>query len=171
VNTLRNRKAYQDGGEVDIILRPLLEEEEGKVNRVYEDSLGIPTGGIGHRLTEEERQRLNVGDELSDEQIQSWYEVDTRQALEAARKQANESGITNLNMIARLASVNYQLGTNWTSKFPLAYQAMVDRDYEEAKRQFRYNTEGTGPSKWYEQTPVRVNNLIRDIDLYLKENN
>ena len=44
---------------------------------------------------------------------------------------------------------------------------MVDRDYEEAKRQFRYNTEGTGPSKWYEQTPVRVNNLIRDIDLYL----
>ena len=53
-----------------------LELREGNEERVYLDSLGKPTCGVGHLLTERERQVYQVGDEVSEEQRTAWLEAD-----------------------------------------------------------------------------------------------
>ncbi len=59
-----------------------------------------------------------------------------------------------------LGSVNYQLGTNWTQKFPLAYKALQERNYKEAARQVQLNSAGDGDSKWMRQSPARVKDFV-----------
>ena len=46
-----------------------LELREGNEECVYLDTLGKPTCGVGHLLTERERQVYQVGDKVSEEQI------------------------------------------------------------------------------------------------------
>jgi len=48
-----------------------------------------------------------------------------------------------------LASVNFQLGTQWTATFPNTWKMIVDGDYEDAANAL----DGT---IWAEQTPTRV---------------
>jgi lysozyme len=57
-------------------LRPFLEKWEGRKRKVYLDSKGVPTVGIGHTGPE-----VKVGDTWTDGQIEAAYEED---ALEAA---------------------------------------------------------------------------------------
>ena len=42
-----------------------LEHREGNVDYVYLDTLGKPTCGVGHLLTQEECRQYNVGDTVS----------------------------------------------------------------------------------------------------------
>lgn len=85
-------------------LRALLTVREGRRNDVYLDSRGIPTVGIGHKVLPEDN--LKVGDVISDARVEAFYVKDSKVALDAARSQAMEAGITDPRFIAYLASVN-----------------------------------------------------------------
>ena len=63
-----------------------LELREGNEECVYLDTLGKPTCGVGHLLTERERQVYKVGDKVSKEQRDAWLDQDAAQAWEAAPK-------------------------------------------------------------------------------------
>ena len=141
-----------------------LELREGNEERVYLDSLGKPTCGVGHLLTERERQVYQVGDEVSEEQRTAWLEADAAKAWEAAAQQIEDLGIEQAEFIIVLGSVNFQLGTRWMDKFPSAYKALKNKDYDEAIRQVSTGSGKNGQSKWKEQTPVRVEDFVTAID-------
>ena len=141
-----------------------LELREGNEECVYLDSLGKPTCGVGHLLTERERQVYQVGDEVSEEQRTVWLEHDATKAWEAAAQQMEDLNIENVEFIIALGSVNFQLGTKWMNKFPSAYKALKDKDYDEAIYQVSTGSGKDGQSKWKEQTPVRVEDFVTAID-------
>ena len=48
-------------------------------------------------------------------------------------------------------------------KFPSAYKALLNKDYDEAVRQVSTGSGKDGQSKWKEQTPVRVKDFVNAI--------
>jgi GH24 family phage-related lysozyme (muramidase) len=138
---------------------------EGYKNEVYLDTLDKPTCGIGHLLTASEREDFPVGTEVDDYKIKEWYMEDITKALEAARDQAKLLSTSDDSFIIALTSVNYQLGTSWNRKFPTAWKCLCHKEYDKAideivyadKKEVRY-------SRWYKQTPVRVEDFVKAIN-------
>ncbi len=131
----------------DAAFENLMALREGRETTVYLDSLGKPTVGIGHLVLPEDN--LKVGDTITDEQVDALFKKDGAAAMAAARSQAATAGITDSAFIPYLASVNFQLGTQWTATFPHTWNLIVNGDYEGAANAL----DGT---IWAKQTPIRV---------------
>ncbi len=133
--------------QVATAFRKLVELREGCRTTVYADSRGLPTVGIGHLVVPADDLRL--GDVISEDRVNALFADDSRDALAAAWAQAGQAGITSDAFIPYLASVNFQLGTGWTQKFPNTWKMIVDGQYDAAATAL----DGT---LWQQQTPVRV---------------
>jgi len=146
-----------------------MKKREGYRTDVYLDTLGKPTCGIGHLLTAEEKEQYPVGTVVDELIIKHWYLDDITKALVAAENQAKEMNVDGDDIIVALTSVNFQLGTNWTKKFPTAWMYLINGDYDEAIDEILFsNKEKKIHSRWYKQTPVRVYDFIDAIE-QLKE--
>ena len=141
-----------------------LEHREGNVDHVYLDSLGKPTCGVGHLLTEQECRKYDVGERVSQRTRDNWLDQDAQKAWNAAAQQVQDLNIEKPEFIVALGSVNFQLGTHWINKFPSAYKALRNKDYDEAIKQVSTGAGKDGQSRWMEQTPVRVKDFIEAID-------
>ena len=98
---------------------------------------------------------------IDDYKIKEWYMQDITTALEAAKKQAKILSTDNENVIIALTSVNYQLGTSWTKKFPTAWKCLCHKDYDRGIDEIMYADKDAGRySRWYKQTPVRVKDFV-----------
>ena len=161
-----------------------LNKEEGSMDVIYLDTLNKPTGGIGHLLTEDELNSYKIdgykekkfngitykvavdkkGDviKLTQQTRDDWFRNDVATAMNAASEQAKELGIDSEDFEIALTDVNFQLGTGWKNKFPSAYKALQDGNYEEAIRQINTNSKGE-PSAWKRQTKNRVENFGKAI--------
>tara|TARA_R110000803_G_scaffold93658_3_gene161175 strand:+ start:1848 stop:2309 length:462 start_codon:yes stop_codon:yes gene_type:complete len=140
-----------------------LELREGNVEYVYLDSLGKLTCGVGHLLTKDECSLYYI-DQVIDEEIRNqWLKEDAQKAWDAAAQQIQDLDIEDTGFISALGSVNFQLGTRWMNKFPSAYKALSNKDYDEAIRQVSTGSGKDGQSKWKEQTPVRVEDFVQAI--------
>jgi len=135
-------------------------KREGLRKKVYKDSLGKLTVGIGHLVLPEDNLRL--GDEISKERIEELFQKDTLPAYRAACKQAKEIGCETPEFICALISVNFQLGTGWPQVFKTSYPALVNKEYEKAITGFER-------SVWARQTPVRVEDFVNAIKNIRKE--
>jgi lysozyme len=133
-----------------------IESVEGNKATVYEDTLGFATAGIGHKLTDSEKAKYPKGTEVPKDVRDKWFKEDSAKATKAATKQLNEAGIKSAEAQKIFESVNFQLGTNWTSKFPTTWKLIKEGKYTEAAKEVQMNGSGTGPSKWKTQTPNRV---------------
>lgn len=127
---------------------------EGKRLKVYKDTRGFLTVGIGHLVTKEDD--LKVGDAISDKLMWEFFRKDSAKAEKAALAQAKESGVTTDQWIAALISVNFQLGIGWRTKFKSTWAAIVAKDYDRAITNLE-------KSAWMKQTPVRVKDFIKAI--------
>ena len=115
-------------------------------------------------LTEDECSLYYI-DQVVDKEIRDqWLQEDAAKAWEAAAQQIEDLGIEDAEFIIVLGSVNFQLGTRWMDKFPSAYKALKNKDYDEAIRQVSTGSGKDGQSKWKEQTPVRVEDFVTAID-------
>tara|TARA_R100001463_G_scaffold20194_1_gene49280 strand:- start:160 stop:618 length:459 start_codon:yes stop_codon:yes gene_type:complete len=141
-----------------------LELREGNVEYVYLDSLDKPTCGVGHLLTEHECSVYELGQKVSKSIRDKWLDQDAQKAWSAALKQLKDLDIDELEFAVALGSVNFQLGTRWMDKFPSAYKALKNKDYDEAIRQVSTGSGKDGQSKWKEQTPVRVKDFVTALD-------
>lgn len=128
-------------------LRQILEAEEGRRTRVYADTRGRLTVGIGHLVLPDDR--LNAGDVISEARVDALFARDAARALAAASSQAAEAGVTDAEFVARLAAVNFQLGSGWTAVFPKTWGLIVAGAYGAA-------ADGLASSLWARQTPRRV---------------
>ena len=127
----------------------LVKTREGLVLKWYKDSLGKLTGGYGHlQLPGEEK--LVVTQALADE----WYEDDIAAAKAAAKVQVNQLPFKTQDLEEVLVTVNFQLGTAWTKKFPRTWSYLVAAKYEQAAWE-------SEDSLWAKQTPVRVRDFQR----------
>jgi len=137
-----------------------LKKREGEKNYTYEDSRGYLTGGVGHKLTEDEIKKYPLDKAIPESQINKWLAQDSRKAIEAAKKQAKELKISDPKFIEALTSVNFQLGTAWNTKHKKTWALMKEGAYDKA-------ADEAADSLWYKQTPVRV----KDLQKALKELN
>ena len=143
---------------------------EGSDEKSYYDTAksadhprGHLTGGVGHKLTKEEREMYPEGSLIEESVRNKWLEKDSTWAYKAAIKQASELKNQSQEMVEALASVNFQLGPAWhKGKFPSAWKALKKGNYDEAIRQVKYNKKE--PSKWSTQTPERTNDFISAIE-------
>lgn len=130
-------------------------KREGNRLKVYKDSLGKLTVGIGHLVTKNDN--LNYRQEITEEQCEIFFLNDSAIAEKEALRQAKETGSNSDEWIAALISVNFQLGTNWTVKFPNTWDHLKAKRYDDAIVNLR-------KSKWSKQTPVRVDDFIAAIE-------
>lgn len=128
---------------------------EGVRNVVYKDSLGKPTGGVGHLILPSDN--LSVGDTISTDTVERWLKEDSETAFQAALKQAKEIGIETDDFIIALTSVNFQLGSGWVRKFKTSYPNLVKGNWKKAIVGFK-------GSLWNKQTPVRVKDFVEAIE-------
>lgn len=63
----------------------LIKKHEGVRQTVYADPIGLPTGGVGHLLSAEERVKFPIGTALTDEQVDAWLREDVGEAEAAVR--------------------------------------------------------------------------------------
>ena len=126
-----------------------LRDREGVKQEAYLDSLGKPTGGVGHLLVGDEVAKYPVGSEIPQEVVDDWLVSDSEKALEAAKKQALEVGVEDQDFLVALASVNFQLGNNWKGEHEQTWRLMKEGKFKEA-------AEEAANSEWSDQTPKRV---------------
>ena len=63
-------------------LREEIEYDEGSVNKIYLDHLGLPTFGIGHLVTEwDEEYGLEVGTDVSEDRCIECFDTDIQIVL------------------------------------------------------------------------------------------
>ena len=125
----------------------LMALREGVEYKVYYDSLGKPTGGIGHLLLPSDG--LVVGQAIPAGTVQRWFTHDGATAMDAAVTHCRQAGITQNSFLAYQASVCYQLGIGWTTNFPKTW-AMI------CKGQYAQASAALVTTQWNKQTPVRV---------------
>ena len=70
-----------------------LEYREGNVDHVYLDSLGKPTCGVGHLLTEQECRQYDVGERVSQRTRDNRLDQDAQRSWDAAAQQLQELNI------------------------------------------------------------------------------
>ena len=145
-------RSYPDFTVDDTKAKEHLALREGNKSATYLDSRGKPTGGIGHLLTAAEKKLYPKGTEIPQSVRDNWFKEDTAKAYSAAEKQAKEFGNTKLTNA--LVAVNFQLGSNWKSKFYETYPLIKAGKYDQA-------IENLKKSDWMKQTPKRVNDFIK----------
>lgn len=133
------------------IAKSYLITEEGRRDMAYLDSRGILTIGIGHALTANDGD-WKVGDRITQESIDELFAYDISTAFNTAVTQAKEIKKYNAYMIARLTSVNFQLGTGWRSKFPNTWSLIKTGTPETIQKAIN----AISKSAWAEQTPNRA---------------
>lgn len=136
-------------------------KREGMKRKVYKDTRGFLTVGIGHLVTPEDN--LSYGEEISVERVFEFFDKDSEWAIDAAIEQAEEIGRTTTDFIVALTSVNFQLGPKWHKPtkeggkgFINTYAHLVNGRYDKA-------IQGIYSSAWFRQTPVRVEDFAAAI--------
>lgn len=147
-----------------------LKDREGVKYESYLDSLKKPTAGVGHLLNAEEQKLYPIGTEIPEAQVNKWLKEDLAKAEAAAKTQADQMRAKGLavdpNFEESLISVNFQLGTGWTKKFPSAWNNLQSGDYKGAISEIQFADPNKKPgvkSNWAKQTPVRVDDFTQAI--------
>ena len=156
------------------LLVELLYQEEGlgkrrgKVGpqnaRVYKDSEGKLTAGVGHLLTEEEKKIYKEGDEVPARVIEQWFKDDIKTYHTFAMNtmtQYTPDLLNDLEAQAMFSSFFYQLGYDGGMGFTQMWKAIDQSDFETAANNvlYNYNPDGSIKNKtsWHRQTPERAN--------------
>ena len=124
------RETADDGPSAAALER--LKEHESCLEHVYLGPKGNLTAGCGHKLTEEERGRYELGDAVPGVLVDKWLQADAAVAWAAAKKQAEE--IEEPRLLEALFAVNYQLGPFWYTEHKNTWRLLTEARWEEAAR-------------------------------------
>jgi len=118
---------------------------EGLRLKVYKDSLGNNTVGVGELVGDD----MNVGDEVPIELAESMFQASTDEALNAGVRISRDLGVQDEGAKLGLAAAVFQLGERGLGKFQKTAAAIKAKDWDAFSTEIRN-------SDWYEQTPKRV---------------
>jgi len=122
----------------------MIERHEGKRNKVYLDSFGIPTIGIGFNLNRDDaRERLssvgldynqirNGSQSLTDEQVYHFFKEDLNEAIQTAQSFLPNFYEHPAKIQEVIINMAFNLGPNKLAEFKKFKEALLDKDYRTA---------------------------------------
>ena len=135
-------------------LREEIEYDEGNVQKIYLDHLGLPTFGIGHLVRESDPEYgWEVGTEVSKERCDSVFNEDVKTVISDCHKLYSDFDNLPEEVKRIIANMMFNMGRPRLSQFKKMIQAIRDGDWIEAGNQMQ-------DSRWYKQVTNRADRLI-----------
>lgn len=132
-----------------------IERHEGNVPYVYLDHLGYKTMGIGHLIRQSEPEYLlKVGQGVSKEAIDEYFENDLRIAIDDARRIFGDLNEHPQDVIRVLVNMSFNLGYPRLNKFVKMKEAVAQKNYLKAADEMK-------DSRWYTQVGRRGPELFK----------
>ena len=128
-----------------------VKKHEGYKNKVYLDTLGKRTVGVGHLCVED---FWEDDKEYEEKFLMTILEHDLSDAIKGANDLMVENGCMDMNEKAHelIIEMVFQLGKTGVSKFRNMWKALSALDYSTAAEQML-------DSRWAKQTPNRANGM------------
>ena len=128
-----------------------VKHHEGYRNKVYLDTLGKRTVGVGHLCVED---FWEDDKEYEEKFLMEILADDLQNAIKGARELKEEHSCTDIDEIAQeiLVEMVFQLGKNGVSKFRNMWKALAEKNYIGASFEML-------DSKWAKQTPNRAKSM------------
>ena len=128
-----------------------VKKHEGYRNKVYLDTLGKRTVGVGHLCVED---FWEDDKEYEEKFLMTILEHDLETAIKGAKDLMSENGCMDMDEVAEeiIIEMIFQLGKTGVSKFKNMWKALSALDYSTAAEQML-------DSRWEKQTPNRANGM------------
>lgn len=141
----------------NLIVKKLLNDEGYRTN-VYEDSEGILTAGMGHKLTDEEKEIYKKGDYVPTDVVQKWTQNDIIKFSNITNEVMEDKGLLNSELYKQneemFVSFFFQLGKDGGLAFTKMWDA-IDRGDAKAAHDEALD------SLWAKQTPKRAKRFAK----------
>lgn len=128
-----------------------VKKHEGYRNKVYLDTLGKRTVGVGHLCVED---FWEDDKEYEEKFLMEILADDLQNAIKGARELKEQHSCTDIDEIAQeiLVEMVFQLGKSGVSKFRNMWKALSEKNYIGASYEML-------DSKWAKQTPNRAKSM------------
>ena len=141
-----------------------VKEHEGRKNKVYRDSEGYLTVGIGYKLPK--NSPLKEHDYVDDAFVDSKFEETFTEAAKGAKRLLKDTAIRP-EAFGVLTEMVFQMGTTQMSGWTNTINYLKKGEYKKASEEIlKGKTEGT-VSKWSLQTPNRayaLSKILADLE-------
>ena len=130
-----------------------VKKHEGYRNKVYLDTLGKRTVGVGHLCVED---FWEDDKEYEESFLMEILEKDLQEAIRGARSLMKEHGCADIDEKAEelLIEMVFQLGMTGVSKFRNMWKALAEKNYIGASYEML-------DSRWSKQTPNRAKSMAK----------
>ena len=124
------------------------------LHMAYKDSKGFPTGGIGHLLTDTEKERYPDGKEIPDKVVNDWFTEDMDEAVGGVDRLLESHKVDVPEAVYDvLVNMSFNLGQEGLSEFDDMWAAIEIGDYEVAAQEME-------DSQWFKDVGNRAVRLI-----------
>ncbi len=132
-----------------------VKKHEGYRNKVYLDTLGKRTVGVGHLCVEDVWEDDK---EYEEKFLRTILEHDLQTAIKGAKDLMSENGCMDMDEVAEeiIIEMIFQLGKTGVSKFRNMWKALSGLDYSTAASEML-------DSRWAKQTPNRAQSMSADL--------
>ena len=135
-------------------LREEIAEDEGCKYEIYLDHLGLPTCGIGHLITETDKEHGKpVGTVVEQDRVQNLFALDMAVTIDECKALYPDFDDLPEECQHIIANMMFNMGRPRLSKFKMMKAAVDARDFNVAADQMV-------DSKWYTQVPNRARRLV-----------
>lgn len=140
-----------------------LKINEGVKYVSYKDTKGLPTGGIGHLLRQNEISQYPVPTTISEAQVNTWFQQDAPSSIAGAQRLLGMDCWSGLSDIRKRACADlcYNMGEGGLSKFKSFLAAMKAGNFNEAGAQLK-------SSAWFNQVGQRgpriITMIVQNVD-------
>ena len=159
---------------IDMINHPHMEQvkkriikNEGRENKVYKDTLGHLTTGIGYKLPK--NSELKENDYVTNEFIDEKFKETFLTAAQGAKRLLNGATVKP-EAFGVLTEMVFQMGEQGVSGFPSMLKHLKEGNTTEAAAEMLRGTKKGTASDWSLQTPKRAIELY-NIMVNLKDDN
>ena len=135
-------------------LREEIEYDEGSVNKIYLDHLGLATFGIGHLVTEwDEEYGFEVGTDVSEDRCIEAFNRDIKTVLSDCNKLYSDFDELPEEVQLIIANMMFNMGRPRLSKFKGMKRGVDAKDWNAAADEMV-------DSNWYKQVTKRAERLV-----------
>ncbi len=133
-------------------------KDEGKTNYTYYCTQNHLTGGIGHKILENEPEyKQPVGSPVSKERVNEWFQHDMRSVQrDCERLYPSHWPTFDEDLKQIIANMVFQMGLGTMKKFVQMKKKVIAKDYRGAAVEM-------ADSRWNRQTPNRAARLINEM--------
>ena len=135
-------------------LREEIEYDEGNVQKIYLDHLGLPTFGIGHLVRQTDPEHgWEVGTEVSKERCNAVFDEDVKTVIADCHKLYSDFDDLPEEVQRIIANMMFNMGRPRLSKFKGMKRGVDARDWNAAADEMV-------DSRWYRQVTNRAQRLV-----------